>query len=355
VGHREHLVLRQLGELDVDALEPGEGPLAADEQRREIRQAVEVVARDAPRHFREARVDLVLLAREKRRGAIGDLRDARIRRRKAEATAHAGGQPRIDGAHAVDHVAVGERARAARVVAAHAADRGLRRGGDVDREPHALRAQLRVERVEDHARLDHRAARLGIDLEHAIEVAAVVDDERLADGLPALRGAGAARQHRDALLDGDLHRDDRRVHGARDHHAHRRHLVDRRVGRVARAARGVEQDLAVDLAREAPRERRSLGAAGETHGRSRGMGHGSFYRRACQTGSRCGIMEEVLRRKPCPPVDISCRFPDRPTFPIGSCAPIDRPTIDHRGPEFQALAKDVLEGMKRVFRTRHPW
>jgi len=33
---------------------------------------------------------------------------------------------------------------------------------------------------------------------------------------------------------------------------------------------------------------------------------------------------------------------------------IDRPTIDHRGPEFQQLAKSVLEGMKRVFRTRHP-
>ena len=33
---------------------------------------------------------------------------------------------------------------------------------------------------------------------------------------------------------------------------------------------------------------------------------------------------------------------------------IDRPTIDHRGPEFQVLAKDVLEGMKRIFRTRHP-
>jgi alanine-glyoxylate transaminase / serine-glyoxylate transaminase / serine-pyruvate transaminase len=33
---------------------------------------------------------------------------------------------------------------------------------------------------------------------------------------------------------------------------------------------------------------------------------------------------------------------------------IDRPTIDHRGPEFQALGKEVLEGMKRVFRTRHP-
>jgi alanine-glyoxylate transaminase/serine-glyoxylate transaminase/serine-pyruvate transaminase len=33
---------------------------------------------------------------------------------------------------------------------------------------------------------------------------------------------------------------------------------------------------------------------------------------------------------------------------------IDRPTIDHRGPEFQVLAKEVLEGMKRIFRTRHP-
>jgi alanine-glyoxylate transaminase/serine-glyoxylate transaminase/serine-pyruvate transaminase len=33
---------------------------------------------------------------------------------------------------------------------------------------------------------------------------------------------------------------------------------------------------------------------------------------------------------------------------------IDRPTIDHRGPEFQALGKEVLEGIKRVFKTRHP-
>src|SRR5436853_2232367 len=33
---------------------------------------------------------------------------------------------------------------------------------------------------------------------------------------------------------------------------------------------------------------------------------------------------------------------------------IDRPTIDYRGPEFQALGKDVLEGIKRIFQTRHP-
>ncbi len=33
---------------------------------------------------------------------------------------------------------------------------------------------------------------------------------------------------------------------------------------------------------------------------------------------------------------------------------IDRPTIDHRGPEFQRLGKEVLAGIQRVFQTRHP-
>jgi alanine-glyoxylate transaminase/serine-glyoxylate transaminase/serine-pyruvate transaminase len=33
---------------------------------------------------------------------------------------------------------------------------------------------------------------------------------------------------------------------------------------------------------------------------------------------------------------------------------IDNPTIDHRGPEFTALAKDCLENLKPVFRTQNP-
>ncbi|MCS6877919.1 MAG: aminotransferase class V-fold PLP-dependent enzyme [Geminicoccaceae bacterium] len=33
---------------------------------------------------------------------------------------------------------------------------------------------------------------------------------------------------------------------------------------------------------------------------------------------------------------------------------IDRPTIDHRGPEFRRLALAVLDGLKRVFKTRGP-
>src|SRR2546426_12554852 len=33
---------------------------------------------------------------------------------------------------------------------------------------------------------------------------------------------------------------------------------------------------------------------------------------------------------------------------------IDRPTIDHRGPEFASLAKEVLAGLQRVFKTQQP-
>ena len=33
---------------------------------------------------------------------------------------------------------------------------------------------------------------------------------------------------------------------------------------------------------------------------------------------------------------------------------IDHPTIDHRGPTFQKLGKEVLEGIKRIFQTRNP-
>src|SRR5260370_2910738 len=32
----------------------------------------------------------------------------------------------------------------------------------------------------------------------------------------------------------------------------------------------------------------------------------------------------------------------------------DRPTIDHRGPEFAQLGKEILAGLKKVFRTQGP-
>ena len=50
----------------------------------------------------------------------------------------------------------------------------------------------------------------------------------------------------------------------------------------------------------------------------------------------------------------SSRFPARPTCPIACCARWRRPTIDHRGAEFAALGREVLDGLKEVFRTAGP-
>ena len=33
---------------------------------------------------------------------------------------------------------------------------------------------------------------------------------------------------------------------------------------------------------------------------------------------------------------------------------MDRPVIDHRGPEFAKLAKKALEGIKTIFKTTNP-
>ena len=33
---------------------------------------------------------------------------------------------------------------------------------------------------------------------------------------------------------------------------------------------------------------------------------------------------------------------------------MSRPTIDHRGPEFQALGLELLGGIRDLFRTEHP-
>ena len=51
------------------------------------------------------------------------------------------GQQRIDREHVLAGVAVAQRARAAGIVAHHAADGGARGGGDVDRKPQPVRAQ----------------------------------------------------------------------------------------------------------------------------------------------------------------------------------------------------------------------
>src|SRR5712664_1604529 len=48
------------------------------------------------------------------------------------------------------------------------------------------------------------------------------------------------------------------------------------------------------------------------------------------------------------------QIPGPTNVPDRGLRAIDRPTIDHRGPEFAKLGKDVLAGLRKVFRTSQP-
>ncbi len=83
-----------------------------------------------------------------------------------------------------------------------------------------------------------------------VHVLGAIEHQGAAHGLAALRGAAAARQHRDAGLARDLQRRRHVLLVARHHHADGLDLVDRGIGAVAAAARGVEQHLAPERALE---------------------------------------------------------------------------------------------------------
>ncbi len=179
-------------------------------------------------------------------------------------------QDGVDREHVLARVAVAQRARAARIVARHAADGGARGGGDIDREPEAVGLEGAVEVVEHDAGLDGAAPARDVEVEHAVQIFRAVDHQRPVDRLPALRGSAAARQHGDALLarerDGALGLGE----GARQHDPKRHHLVLGGVGGVAPAGERVEADFACDFRFEPAFEPR------HQHGGHTSLSLGSF-------------------------------------------------------------------------------
>ena len=83
-----------------------------------------------------------------------------------------------------------------------------------------------------------------------------VQHQRRVDGLAALRGAAAARQHWNAFVRRDLDGDPQVLLGPGHHHADRLHLIDRGIGGVAATGEGIEAHLALDLARQSGGEAR---------------------------------------------------------------------------------------------------
>ena len=220
-------------------------------------QRVEIVAADPALHLGEARGDLARLAR-----ADGEqILDQRPQRRRhvveiaadaAEMAERAVRQQGVDRDHVVAHGAVTQTTAATAIIAGHAAYRRPRRGGDIDREPQPVRLELTIEIVKHDPGLDRAALALDVEIQNAGQVFRAVHHQRLADGLPRLRGAAAARQHAHAVGAGNADRALGLFDGLGRDHAQRHDLIMRGVGRIAPAGEAVEPYFTTQLGLQPP-------------------------------------------------------------------------------------------------------
>ena len=107
--------------------------------------------------------------------------------------------------------------------------------------------ELRVQVIEHDSGLHPRRARGYVELEQFVQMLAVIDDERCAHGLTALRGARATRQDRHVRVRGDRECRERIALVQRHDDAERLDLVNRCIGRVAAARERVEEHFAFEL------------------------------------------------------------------------------------------------------------
>ncbi len=259
---RLHPVRGNPVQLQLDAVEEAQRAFGPDQDFGEIAaaQSFQTVAADIAQHGRRAGADFVFFAGVEIGQALRDVGFARRRAgqvsaRRPQLHRAAVGQGRVDRQHVLQHDAVADRPRAAGIVGGHAADRGAVGRADVDREGPARCFQMLVEMIEHDAGLHPGGAVLGIQLQHVAHVFAGVEHQRFADRLATLGRAGAARQNRYAFAARDLDRGAYVVAVARNDHADRFDLIDRRVGRIAAAVERAEADFAAQGTTQARGER----------------------------------------------------------------------------------------------------
>jgi hypothetical protein len=161
------------------------------------------------------------------------------------------GQERIDRMHVISHQPIADRLRTAGVVACHATDGAARMGGGIDREEQSVPAECRVEMAQHEAGLDQRGPGFRINVQNAPQVLRAVDHHGPVDGLAALAGAAAARQHRHPFLPRDRQRGGDIADLLGHHNADRLDLVDRGVRRIAATIGAAEQHVAADFSPQA--------------------------------------------------------------------------------------------------------
>ena len=243
--HEQALVGRVLDQPQPRPEDRHAGPLRADQRAGDVKavlrqELIEVVARHAPLDGREALADrrrVLVPDRDQltvdRRPRIVPGEDPGQRRlvRRADPEARPVRRQHLELDDVLDRLAGQHRVRPAGVVADHPAERAaaVRRRVRPEGQPDLLGHGL--QRVADHPGLDQSGARLGVDLEHPVQVARTVEHQRLVHALPVLRGAAAAHQERQPVLAAERGGGDDVVDARRADHAERHLAV---VGGVAR-------------------------------------------------------------------------------------------------------------------------
>ena len=325
MAHAQHLVLGKGLQIQVQFGRKGEGAFRADQKMRQVgvgllavqrrlgpgalgraagHQGIDVVAADPAHQVGEGLADVVALAPADIQ-KLGDhvlLRGVQLGRglvvrHFAEAHGAAVHGYGVDGAHVVAHGAVDDGARAAGVVARHAAQGGARRGRDVDGKPQAVGLEIGVQVIEHQTRFDQGLAPRGIEVENLVQMFRQIDDQGFADRLAALRGAAAARQNRHAGVAGDG--DDRfHVLGVLGHDdAQGFDLIDRGVRRIAPARERIEQDLALDRGLQAAGKGGvALGGAAARGGGGKGcVGRGHGRGSLCHQRGVCRVYQIAFK------------------------------------------------------------
>ena len=110
-----------------------------------------------------------------------------------------------------------------------------------------MRSQKRVQLIKHDARFDGDRLLCGVKADDSVEILAVIDNERSADRLSALRAAGAAGEDRDLPPATELHRRPNVVVACGHENGERIDLVDRSIRRVTSTRCGVRQQFTLDV------------------------------------------------------------------------------------------------------------
>jgi hypothetical protein len=268
VHHAEHLGARQLAQAKRQGFRERQRAFAADQQVGEVDGAVvcvgplvlvvedvQVVAAHPAQHLGPAGVDVRAQGVGQGAYVLADFAAAACGLGVgSEVNQGAIRRPGLGAQHVVHHVAVGDRAAAAGVVAGHSAQRRLRAGGHVHRVPQAVGFQCRVQVVQNNAGFHFDGAIGNVHGQEVAHMLAAVDHQAGTHCLAALAGPAAPGHDGRAEVAADVQRQRHVGTVARHKDAHGHDLVDRGIGGVTPEVGGAEEHLTLGLGGQAQGE-----------------------------------------------------------------------------------------------------